>query len=106
LPTPGKTKFQISPICNEDLFAVWRYIAADSGERRANTIEQRIFRAFDRIARNPGLGHTRYDLTDLPFLFFSVQSWTIVYDPKQVPLSFEAVLHGARDVSTILSRRR
>jgi toxin ParE1/3/4 len=105
LPKPRKSAYQIAPVCNQDLFAIWRYIAAESGERQADKIEARFFRTFARIARNPGIGHTRYDLTDVPFLFFAVHSWLVVYDRKQDPLSFQAILHGARDVRSVFAQR-
>jgi antitoxin ParD1/3/4 len=50
----------------------------------------------------PGQGHTRKDLTDLPVLFWPVGSYLIVYDPEKRPLEILRVLHGARDVETIL----
>lgn len=52
----------------------------------------------------PGKGHTREDLTDLPVRFFPLRSYLIVYRSEPAPLQIIAVLHGARDIPTVLKR--
>lgn len=57
------------------------------------------------LAKNPGLGHFRRDLTDKPVKFLRVHSWLIIYRPETHPLQVTSVLHASRDVSKILGRR-
>jgi plasmid stabilization system protein ParE len=57
------------------------------------------------LARNPGGGHWRTELTDEPVRFFAVYSYLIVYRPETQPLEIVAILHGYRDVTQILRDR-
>lgn len=58
--------------------------------------------AFEPLAGNPGIGHSRADVTQRPVKFWGVFSYLVVYDPASDPLPIVAVLHGARDVEQIL----
>ena len=58
--------------------------------------------AFQLLAENPGIGHTREDLTTRPVKFWSVFSYLVVYDPESSPLQIITVVHGARDVTNLL----
>jgi plasmid stabilization system protein ParE len=49
-----------------------------------------------------GKGHIREDITDLPVRFWPVGSYLIVYDAGKRPIEILRVLHGARDVESIL----
>jgi antitoxin ParD1/3/4/toxin ParE1/3/4 len=57
------------------------------------------------LAGDPGIGHRRTDLTGADVRFFAVYSYLIVYRPSTKPLQVVAVLHGARDVLTLLKER-
>ena len=54
------------------------------------------------LASTPGAGHQREDLTDDAVLFWPVFSYLVVYDPSKRPIEIARVLHGKRDVATIL----
>jgi plasmid stabilization system protein ParE len=71
------------------------YIARDSADV-ANRVETALFKAFDLLARNPGLGHTRSDMTSRPLKFWSVHSYLIAYDAATAPLEIVAVFRGSR----------
>ena len=67
---------------------------------------RRLFEEFERLSRNPGLGHQRTDLTDLPVLFrraFPFQ-YLVIYR-QRTPLEIIAVFHAKRDISELLSER-
>lgn len=57
-----------------------QYIAHDS-EDAANRVESEFYEVFDTLARMPGQGHHRKDLTHRPVLFFPLYSYLIVYEP-------------------------
>jgi plasmid stabilization system protein ParE len=57
------------------------------------------------LARSPGMGHRRQDLTSADVRFFPVYSYLIVYRPERKPLQVVAILHGNRDVERILAKR-
>jgi plasmid stabilization system protein ParE len=99
-------RFIVTPAALRDLDSISSYIEEQSGPRRADEIETRLFQAFADLARRPGIGHRRQDLTGRDVRFFTVHSWLVMYDYRVRPLRILAILHGARDVSTILARRR
>jgi antitoxin ParD1/3/4/toxin ParE1/3/4 len=80
------------------------YIAEDNVPAARNFLAK-LTQAFGSIAEMPSKGHTREDLTDLPVRFWPVGSYLIVYDPGKRPVEILRVLHGARDVETILERQ-
>ncbi len=94
-------EFKLSREAAQDIREIWSYIAADS-VNAARGFRSKLLDACQRLAVNPGMGHLRTDLTDQDVLFWPVGSYLIVYDPKRTPLSIVRVLHGARDVSSLL----
>ena len=64
---------------------------------------QEIRSALKLLGSNPGIGHTREDLTDWPVKFWAVYSYLIVYDPETKPIQIIRVLHGMRDFEEILN---
>ena len=79
------------------------YIAQDNADA-ALKVYDAFEEAFGLLAEQPGLGHSRHDLTDRPLRFWSVYSYLVVYDPESRPLTIIAVLHGAQDVKKLLKR--
>jgi len=55
-----------------------------------------------RLARAPGTGHWRDDLTDKRHRFCLVHSYLIIYRHETKPLQIIRVLHAARDLQSIL----
>lgn len=96
--------FLLSPEADEDVWNIWRHLAEETGVNVANRIEADLFHAFEMLARTPGIGHRRADLTRHPVFFFAVYQYMIVYR-KSLPLEIAAVIHGRRDVQRILGQR-
>ncbi len=48
------------------------------------------------------MGHLRQDLADEPLRFWAVYSYLIIYREDSDPLEIVRVLHGARDVKSLL----
>jgi len=88
-----------------DLDAIWEYIAEDNIDAADRWIAK-LFDAFEALARTPGMGHTRQDLTSLPVLFWPVGSYLIVYRVQQERVEIVAVTQGARDVPAFLQRHK
>ncbi|HEX3093237.1 MAG TPA: type II toxin-antitoxin system RelE/ParE family toxin [Candidatus Angelobacter sp.] len=102
--TQGMIAYQFTSLAIEDLFEIWSYIARDNPEA-ANAVEEAIYRACALLANAPLAGRIRPDLTHLPLRFWFVQpyrNYVIVYDPSTKPLQIIRVLHGARNISTLL----
>ena len=71
----------------------------------ADRVEVTIRDRIAALAKSPGIGHWRKDLTDEAVRFFPVYSYLIVYRPETKPLQVVAILHGYRDVERILVER-
>jgi plasmid stabilization system protein ParE len=67
------TKYVLSTDAELDLDEIWEYIALDNINAADRWIGQ-LFDAFDALARNPGMGHRREDLTAYPILFWPVSA--------------------------------
>ena len=86
-----------------DLDDIWEHIAEDDIEAADRWID-RLFDAFEKLGRTPGMGHKRDDLTEYPVLFWPVGSYLIIYRAG-TPIEIVAVTQGARDIPVFLSRR-
>lgn len=94
--------FVVTPEARDDLQEIWSYIAGHNLEA-ADGIEADIKAACAWLAAKPGRGHFRRDLTDKPLRFWTVRKrYVVVYDPETTPLEIIRILHGARDMETIL----
>ncbi len=88
----------------DDLFEIWRFIARDD-EETANRVEPEFYELFDVLARMPGVGHERKDLTQEHVLFFPLYSYLIVYQPDVDPVHIVTVIHGRRNVKRVLKQK-
>ena len=99
------TSFQLTPQAVDDLFEIWSYIGEENPES-ANRVEESILAACRTLAESPFIGVMREDLTRLPVRFWLVQpfpNYFIVYDPASEPLRIIRILHGARNIPSLLS---
>jgi plasmid stabilization system protein ParE len=90
-----------SPEARLDLLDIWEHIADDDVDT-ADRVEREIEQAISLLARNPGLGHLRRDLTSKPVRFWPIYSYLIIYDSDARPLEVVRILSGYRDVAAIL----
>jgi toxin ParE1/3/4 len=100
-----KRRYVLAPQAARDLVDIWRYIRQESSAEMADRVESVIRSKFAYLADFPNTGHWRRDLTEAAVRFFSVYSYLIVYRPEIKPLQIVAILHGHRDVATILPER-
>jgi toxin ParE1/3/4 len=97
-------RFVVSKEARDDLREIKNYIAEDSIANARRVIGE--FRhAFLELAKTPGMGHTRQDLTNRPVLFWPVRSYLMIYRSGMRPIEIVAVLHGKRNLKRILSGR-
>jgi plasmid stabilization system protein ParE len=96
--------YVLSPDALQDLQDIWDFVALDS-ENAADQLEDEFFSAFEKLPRQPRMGHTRVDLTDRDVRFWPVGSYLTVY--RQLPKTLEiiAVLHAARDIPEVMRKR-
>ena len=58
--------------------------------------------AVDRLCEFPDLGHLREDLTDRPYRVWTVRKYMIVYQRRGRGLRVVRILHGMRDIGSLL----
>jgi antitoxin ParD1/3/4/toxin ParE1/3/4 len=95
------SSFKLSPQAFRDIDEIWEFIAGDNLDA-ADRVRDEIFSACEKLAEMPGMGHQREDLADEPLRFWGVYSYLIIYRPDSRPLEIVRVLHGARDIPTLL----
>jgi toxin ParE1/3/4 len=98
-------RFVLAPCIEEELWAIWEYIAGDNPEAATRVIEA-AGRTFRRLAENPGLGR-KYPFGDrrlkdvrcLPVEDF--ENYLVFY--RGIPGGIEVihVYHGARDIDSL-----
>jgi plasmid stabilization system protein ParE len=96
--------YVLSRDAERDLDQIWEYIAADSVDAADGLIEK-LFAAFENLARNPGLGHTRKDLTRHIVLFWPVGRYLVIYRSTNRRLEIVGIAHGSRDIPAFLESR-
>ena len=87
-----------------DLNKIWEYIAQDNIQAADRWI-RKLFDAFDALARTPGMGHKREDLSACPILFWPVGAYLILYRVQSERIEIVAVTQGARDIPSFLRQR-
>jgi len=98
------TEYVLSTGAELDLNEIWEYIALDN-IRAADRWIGKLFDAFEALARNPGMGHERKDLTTYPILFWPVGAYLILYRVQSKRIEIVAVTQGARDIPLFLRQR-
>jgi antitoxin ParD1/3/4 len=99
------SSYQFTPQAVRDLLDIWSFIAQDNRDA-ADRVEAAVFRACELVAESPLAGRMRKDVTPLPLRFWVVHPYSnylIVYDPESKPLHVIRILHGARDLSSVLA---
>jgi len=65
-------RFVLAPQAALDLVEIWRYIKEQTSLTIADRVESAIREKIEFLARTPGAGHRRKDLTDEDVKFFPV----------------------------------
>jgi plasmid stabilization system protein ParE len=93
--------FVLTPAAEGDLLKIIEYLEGDNPDAVLSVVNA-LDEAMRRLADNPGIGHTRSDLTAESVRFWPVFKYLIIYRPGTQPLQILRVLQGRRDVKSIL----
>jgi plasmid stabilization system protein ParE len=96
------SRYIISPAAQADLTEIRDYLRTQASPKVAARVLRDLRDGMARVAAAPGIGHHRHDLADEPLRFYAVYRYLIIYRPDRKPLDVVRVLHGARDVRSIL----
>ena len=97
------SRFLFGRYVEADLREIRDYIAKDS-PGSALRLMVRFVGVFRLLANHPELGHVREDLPVASLRFWPVGPYLVVYLAEK-PIEVVAVMHGARDVPSVVNRR-
>jgi toxin ParE1/3/4 len=86
----------IQPQARVDLLEIWHHIAQDS-IAAATKVTDRVEEAIEGLAQMPGKGHSRADVRNKAYRFWSVYSYVIGYRFDEETLIVVRVVHGRRN---------
>jgi toxin ParE1/3/4 len=95
------TKFAVTRRARRDLANIWDYLRDHSSEATADRVLAEIYDAILLIADQPGMGHTRPDVTNHRYRFWTVYRYVIAYRTDCRPLTVSRVVHGSRDFTSL-----
>lgn len=77
LPSDGGS-YVVAPAARDDLVVIWRYYAQEASDPvLADRMVGEIVSGFHTIAKTPGIGHLRSDLSKEPLRFWAVRKYLI-----------------------------
>jgi antitoxin ParD1/3/4/toxin ParE1/3/4 len=85
-----RRRYVLAPEAALDLVEIWRYIRGQGSVETADRVESIIRQRILFLAKTPGAGHWRKDLTTEAVKFFPIYSYLIVYRPDTKPLQVVA----------------
>lgn len=96
---------RLSRRAEKDLYAAVRWIEKDNHTAALGLIEA-VQAAAERIGNHPHIGVVRLDLTTGVHRFVTIAGYpyVIMYNPERSPPVIVRVLHGARDIPSVLGR--
>ena len=96
--------YVLSRAADRDLDDIWNHIADDSVDA-ADRLTTKLLDSCETLARHPGMGHKREDLTHYPVLFWPVENYLVIYRGGRSPIQVVAIVYGGRDIPTFLHVR-
>lgn len=102
----SRRRYALSAAARVDLLHVWNYLAENASFDVADKTIAQIQRGIAIVARTPGYGHRREDLTDRDLRVYRVGSYLIVYRTDTKPLHVIRVVHASRNIKKMLREQR
>ncbi|HUT24093.1 MAG TPA: type II toxin-antitoxin system RelE/ParE family toxin [Sumerlaeia bacterium] len=90
---------RLAPLAQNDLEEIGLYVAMDDYDASLRLVE-RFFRAFDLLADSPKMGRNRPELGGVRS--FPFRPYVIFYREAHEGVEIARVLHGARDIPSLL----
>lgn len=97
-------RYVLTDTAKSDVREIVSYIRQRNPDA-AKRVRGELRAAMRTVADFPGIGHLREDLTTEDVRFWTIYSYMVIYRPETKPLQVIRVLHGARDVASILKRK-
>ena len=94
------THYRITKQAEEDLEAIWLYIAEDNpsvADRVLDTFQEK----FRLLGKHPQMGRSRKDLGET-LRSLPVEKYVVIYRYRDECVEIIHVIHGARDIPSLL----
>ena len=88
------------PRARQDLVEIWRYIAGESGEPRADRYLRRLNDVVSYLAQQPLIGRKRPEIQEEGIRSFPAESHVIFYIALEDGIELVRVIHGSQDLET------
>ena len=88
------------PHSRQDLLGIWRYIADDSGETRADKYLHRLNDVISYVAQQPQMGRERPEIREEGIRSFVAESHVLFYVVISDGIELVRVIHGSQDLET------
>jgi toxin ParE1/3/4 len=89
-------------MAERDLDQIKEFLIEKGGFAVARRVLAKIEAGLRLVGTRPSIGHYRFDLTPRSVKFWPVYSYVIIYDPSSDPVQIIRILHGNRDLESIL----
>jgi toxin ParE1/3/4 len=86
------------PRARQDLLGIWRYIADESGEVRADKYLRRLNDVITYVAQQPLMGRERPEIQEEGIRSFVAESHIIFYVALADSMELVRVIHGSQDI--------
>jgi plasmid stabilization system protein ParE len=96
------TGYRLTQAAERDLREILQYVAEQDGVDRALHVYDNFREAFELLASSPGAGRVREDITGVTVRWWTVFRFVIIYEAEHSPIEVLRVLHGMRDVGSLL----
>lgn len=92
------SRYRLTPRARQGLTGILEYVEREFGLDSAELVLDQLVAAFERIAHQPGIGHTRDEITeDRTIRFWSVPPTVIAYRARGDIVEILIVERGERD---------
>ena|SRR5436190_18147406 len=99
-------RYRLTEAAEQDIREIITHIRiVQKSPQNARLVAARLKAQFAKLVQWPGLGHVREELDDAKALVIAVSGVLVIYDPTLRPLTILRVIHGARDLTHISSRK-
>lgn len=89
-----------TPRALQDLIEIWRYIASESGDQRADKYLRRLNDVITYVAQQPLMGRARPEIQEEGIRSFAAESHVIFYIGLLDGMELVRVIHGSQDLET------
>lgn len=97
------SNYFLSPAAEQDIDEIVTYLAHENPTAAFKLLDS-LYRAMERLADNPMMGHIREDLTNQPVRFWTFKWHYLVVYTDYKPVEIVRVLSGYRDIMELLAR--